>query len=70
MGASPMYALVSISCAAALDQFPLAAGKEVHCDQQHLEQFRSFLGLFAPVHAQDAQIRCAAHRVLAAALLL
>jgi hypothetical protein len=27
-------------------------------------------GPFAPVHAQDAQIRSAAHRMLAAALLL
>jgi hypothetical protein len=30
----------------------------------------SFLGCFAPVHAQEAQIRSTAHRVLPAALLL
>jgi hypothetical protein len=29
-----------------------------------------FFTPFAPIHAQDAQIRSAAHRVLAAALLL
>jgi hypothetical protein len=61
-----MSALVSISCAAALDRFPLDAGAEVHCDHQQLKPFCYFLGLFAPVHAQDAQItgRSTAHMVL------
>ncbi len=70
MGVLPMSALVSTSCAAALDWFPLVAGTEVHSDQELLKQFCSFLGLFAPVHAQDAQIRSTAHRVLVAVLLL
>jgi hypothetical protein len=69
MGVSSISALVSISCAA-LDLFPLVVGTEVHCDCHQLSPFCSFLGLFAPVHAQDAQIRSSAHRVLAAALLL
>jgi hypothetical protein len=53
-----------------LDRFPLVAGTEVHSDSQQLKQFCSFLGLFAPVHAQEAQIRSTAHMVLPAALLL
>jgi hypothetical protein len=70
MGGSSMSALVSLSSAAALDQFPLVADTEVHRDRHQLVPFCSFLGLFAPVHAQDAQIRSAAHSVLAAALLV
>jgi hypothetical protein len=70
MGGSSMFALVSTSCAAALDQFPLVAGTQVHRDHHQLMQFCSFLGLFAPVHAQDAQIRITAHMVLPAELLL
>ena len=65
-----MLAPVSTSCAAALDQFPLVAGIESHRDRHQLVPFGSFLGLFAPVHEQDAQIRSTAHRVLPAALLL
>jgi hypothetical protein len=62
---------VSISCAAALDRFPLVAGKWVHRDRQQMSPFCSFLGLFAPVHAKDVQIRSTAHTgVLLAALLL
>jgi hypothetical protein len=38
-------------------------------DSQLLKLFCSFLGLFAPVHAQDVQIRSTAHRVLPAAPL-
>jgi hypothetical protein len=68
MGVSPMSALVSTSCAAALGRFPLVSGTEVHRDRQQSKPFFSFSGLFAPVHAQDPQIRSAAHRVLAAAL--
>ncbi len=50
----------------------LVAGTEVHRDRQQFKSFCSFLGLFAPVHAQEAQIRSTAHRVtvLPAALLL
>ena len=70
MGVSPMSALVSISCATVLDQFSLVVCTEVHRDHQIKKQFCSFLGLFAPVHAQDVQIRSAAHRVLLAAPLL
>jgi hypothetical protein len=70
MGGSSMSALVSTSCAAALDQFQLVAGTEVYSDLQHLRPFCSFFCCFAPVHAQEAQIRSTAHRVLAAALLL
>jgi hypothetical protein len=65
MGGSSMTALVSISCAV-----PLVVLTEVHHGCYELMWFCSFLGLFAPVHAQDMQIRSAAHRVLAAALLL
>jgi hypothetical protein len=72
-----MPALVSISCAVVLDQFPfkLVAGIEVHCesgihDSQQLEQFCSFLDLFAPVHAQKEKIRSTAQTLLPAALLL
>jgi hypothetical protein len=65
-----MSALVSISCAAALDQFSLVAGTDVHCDSQQLKQVCSFLGLFATVHAQDVQNRSTAHRELPVALLL
>ncbi len=70
MGGSSISALVSISCAAVLDLFPMVAGTEVHCDSHQLKQFCSFLDLFAPqaVHAQDAQIRSVAHRVLTVAL--
>jgi hypothetical protein len=53
-----------------LDQFPLVVCAEVHGDSQNLRQVCSFLGLFAPVHAQDAQIKSTAHSVLPAALLL
>jgi hypothetical protein len=70
MGVSLISALMSISCAAALDQFPLVVGTEVHGDSQQLKLFCSFFCLFAPVHAQDAQIRSTAHRVLPAAILL
>jgi hypothetical protein len=35
---------------------------------KQLGQFYSYLLLFAPVHAQDAQIRSTAHKVLTAAL--
>jgi hypothetical protein len=65
-----MSALVSTSYAAVLDRFPKNVGTEVHCDCQLLKLFCLFLGLFAPVHAQDVQIRSTAHRVLSAALLL
>jgi hypothetical protein len=65
-----MSALSCISCAAVLDRFPLVAGTKVHSDCQLLRLFCSFLGLIAPVHAQDVQIRRTAHRVLPAALLL
>jgi hypothetical protein len=57
MGGSSKSVLLSISCAAALDQFPLVAGTQVHSDCYQLMPFCSFLGLFAPVHAQDVQIR-------------
>ena len=70
MGGSSMSAPVSTSCAAALDRFPLVAGTEVYLDHHQLLQFCSFLGLFAPVHAQDAQIRSTAHMVFPAELLL
>jgi hypothetical protein len=63
-----MSALVSTCCAAVLDQFLLVtllvAGTEVHCDQHKFEPLCSFLGLFAPVHAQDAQMKSTAHMVL------
>ena len=58
------------AASAALDRFPLVAGTKVHRDHHQLGLLCSFLGLFAPVHAQDAQIRSAAHSVLAAALLV
>ena len=67
---SPISALVSISCAAVLDQFPLVVGTEVYSDCQQSNQFCSFLGLFALVHAQDVQIRSTAQMVLPAVLLL
>jgi hypothetical protein len=70
MGGLSMSVLVSTSCAAALDQFQLVAGTEVHSDHQQLRPFCSFSGCFAPVHAQEEQIRSAAHRVLPVALLL
>ena len=70
MGGSSMSAPVSTSCAAALDRFPLVAGTGVHRDHHIMESLYSFLGLFAPVYAQNAQIRSAAHRVFPAALLL
>jgi hypothetical protein len=70
MGGSSISALVSISCAAAPDRFPLVAGTEVHRDRLQICSFCYFLGLFAPVHAQKAQIRSTAHRELPAALLL
>jgi hypothetical protein len=41
MGVSPMSALVSISCAAALGRFPLVAGTWVQSDSQHLKLFCS-----------------------------
>jgi hypothetical protein len=65
-----MPALVSTSCAAALDRFPLVAGKEFHCYHHQIMLFCSFLGLFAPVQGQDAQIRSTAHMVLPADFLL
>jgi hypothetical protein len=52
-----------------LDSFPVARSEE-NSDCQHLSLFCSFLGLFAPVHAQDVQIRSTAHRVLPVAFLL
>jgi hypothetical protein len=58
MDVSPISALVSISCAAVLVRF------------KQFKLFCSFLGLFAPVHAQDVQIRSTAHRKLPAELLL
>jgi hypothetical protein len=72
MVGSSISALVSISCAAVLDQFSLVVGTEVHCDSKQFKPLCSlaFLGLLAPVHAQKVQIRRAAHRVLTAALLL
>ena len=70
MGCSSMPALVSTSCAAVLDQFPLVAGKESHRDPHQLMQFCSLLGFFAPVQGQDAQIRSTAHMVLTADFLL
>ncbi len=58
MGVSPMSGLVSTSCAAALDRFPLVTGTQVHCDQQSM-QFCSLLGLFAPVSKRSSQgARC------------
>jgi hypothetical protein len=42
IGGSSMSALVSISCAVALDRFPLVAGTEVHRDRHQLGQFSSF----------------------------
>ena len=47
-----MSALVSISCAAVLDQFPLVEGTEVHSDRQVkailllFTSFKAFLHLF------------------------
>jgi hypothetical protein len=46
MGGSSVSALVSTSCAEALDRFPLVAGTEVHRDHQMLGPLCSFLGLF------------------------
>ena len=69
MGGSSMSAPVSTSCAAALDRFPLVAGTGVHRDHHIMESLYSFLGLFAPVHAQDVQIRSIAHMVLPSELL-
>jgi hypothetical protein len=40
-----MSALMSTSCAAALDRFPLVAEGEVHGDHHQLMPFCSFLGL-------------------------
>jgi hypothetical protein len=65
-----MSALVSTSCAAALDQFLLVAGKELHRDYHRLMPFCSCLGLFAPVQGHDTQIRSTAHLVLPADFLL
>ena len=69
MGVSPISALVPVSisesCAAALDWLLIFPR-----DSHQLKQFCSFLGLFAPVHAQDVQIRSTAHMVLPAELLL
>jgi hypothetical protein len=65
-----MSAPESTSCAAALDQFQLVAGTDVHSDNHHLMPFCSFLNLFAPVQGQDVQIRSTAHRVLPADFLL
>jgi hypothetical protein len=59
-----------MSCAAAPDRFPLVAGTKVHRDRLQTGPFCYFLGLFAPIHAQEAQIRSTAHRELPAALLL
>jgi hypothetical protein len=70
MGGSSMSAQVSTSCAAALDRFPLVASMKAHRDHHQSRPFCSFSGLFAPVHAQDAQIRSTAHMVLPADLLL
>jgi hypothetical protein len=68
MSVSPMSALVSISCAAVLDLFPLVACTEVHHDCQ---QFRQFcFRPFCTCSCKDAQIRSTAHRVLSAALWL
>jgi hypothetical protein len=63
-----MSALVFISYNAALDRFPLVASTQVHRDHSLLMPFCSLFGLFAPVHAQDAQIRSTAHMVLPAEL--
>jgi hypothetical protein len=65
-----MSALVPTYCTAALDLFPSVASMESHRDHHQLTTFCSFFGLFAPVHAQDAQIRSTAHMVLPADLLL
>jgi hypothetical protein len=73
MGGSSTSALVSTFCAAPLDRFQMVAGVEVHRDHHQQICFvtvANFLGIFAPVHAQEAQIRSSAHRVLPAALLL
>jgi hypothetical protein len=70
MGVAPISALVSISCAASLDRFPLVARIWIHRESHQSKPFCSFLGLVAPVHAQDVQIRRAAHRVLSEELLL
>jgi hypothetical protein len=71
MGVSPMSALVSISCAAlsSAGRFRLVVCAEIHRGRQQVRPFCSCLGLFAPVHAQDVQIRSAAHRMLSPALL-
>jgi hypothetical protein len=53
---SHLWLCGSTSRAAVLDRFPLVARTQVHRDSQQLRQFCSFLGLLAPVHAQDAQI--------------
>ena len=42
MGVSSISALVSISCAAAVDLFPLVVGTEVYGDSQQLMLFCSF----------------------------
>jgi hypothetical protein len=65
--AESVSALVSACCAAALDRFPLVAGMKSH---SMIKSIMIFLGLFAPVHAQDVQIRSTAHMVLPADFLL
>ena len=57
---SPKSALVSTSWAAALDRFPVAAGREVHRDHHQFMLFCSFLGflhLFMhKMHKSEAQL--------------
>jgi hypothetical protein len=60
MGVSSMLARVSMSSAAGLIPIGCVYLGTLFC---------SFLGLFAPVHAQDVQIRSTAQRVFPAALL-
>jgi hypothetical protein len=53
-----------------LDQFPVVIHIGDHSDSQQLGLFCSFLSLFAPLHAQDEQIRSTGQRWLPLALLL
>jgi hypothetical protein len=46
-----------------LSLFPSVVALWVHGDHLQLRLFCSFLGLFAAVHEQDAQIRSTAHWV-------
>jgi hypothetical protein len=59
-----------LCCGARSIPGPLVAGTRVHRDHHRIGPLYSFLGLFAPVHAQDVQIRSIAHMVLPSELLL